>query len=158
MEGIWHILSNSILSGIDLFIPKIRIHTRQFPNSQLRHSLKCLCTLQRKYNKFSTPSNFDHLTKAQDSFQAASIAAKSSYEHSLIHNYATTKDSKIFHYIKEFTSEFTKSHVLPPQLHTDSATASCFKAELFNEYFHSVFTHSNLLYQSCLTSQFPATT
>ena len=144
MEGIWHILSNSILFGIDLYILKIRIHTHQFPNwfdSQLHHSLKCLCTLQCKYNKFPTPSNFERLTKAQDSFQAASIAAISSYEQSLIHNYATTKDSKIFRYIKEFT----KSHVLPPQLHTDSATAvSDFdKAELFNEYFQSVFTHSN---------------
>jgi len=47
--------------GINLFIPKARLHTRQFPvwfTSQMHHSLKCLCALQRKL----TPSN---LEKAQ---------------------------------------------------------------------------------------------
>ena len=158
MEEIWHILSNSILSGIDLFISKIRIHTCKFPNlfdSQLRHSLKCLRTLQRKYNKFPTPSNFDRLTKAQDSFQAASIAAKSSYEQSLIHNYATTKDAKIFRYIKEFT----KSHVLPPnciltpQQLFQILTRLSYLMNTFILFLHIAI----LLYQSCLTSQLPAT-
>jgi len=112
VERIWHILSNFTLSGIDLFIPKTRIHSCQFPNwfnSQLRHSHKCLHTLQRKYKRHPTSNNFDRLTKAQDSFQAASMAAKSSYEQSLVHNYAIIKDSKKFCYIKEFTN----SHVLP---------------------------------------------
>ena len=41
--------------------------------------------------------------------------------------------------------EFTKSHILPPQLRKDSTTASTSfdKAELLNLYFYSVFTQSN---------------
>ena len=38
-----------------------------------------------------------------------------------------------------------KSHVLPPQVHADSTSADTdtSKAELFNQYFYSVFTHSD---------------
>ena len=62
------------------------------------------------------------------------------YEQTVLHNFATNKDPEIFRFIKEFT----KSHILPPQLYNDSTTANTdsSKAELFNRYFHSVFTQS----------------
>jgi len=155
-EEIWYILKSNILSGIEPFILKVKLHTRQFPNwftPQLRHSHKCLRTLQRKFNKYPTSNNFHKLTKAQDSFQTASLAAKSTYEQTLIFNFARNKDSKLFWFIKEFT----KSHILPPQLHDDSSTAdtNLGKAKLFNHYFHSVFTQSSLThptYQSLTTT------
>ena len=144
VEEIWYILRSNILAGIELFIPKVKLHCRQFPNwftPQLRHSHKCLHTLQRKYNRNPTPNNFQRLTKAQVSFQASSIAAKSAFEQTLIYNFTTNKDTKIFRYIKEFS----KSHNLPPELHNDSITANTDldKAELFNQYFHSIFSQSN---------------
>jgi len=69
------------------------------------------------------------------------MAAKSTYEQTLVHNFATNKDPKIFRFIKEFT----KSHILPPQLHNDSiiADTDSSKAELFNRYFHSVLNQSS---------------
>jgi len=124
-----------------MFGPKVKLRTRQFPNwftPQLRHLHKCLHTLQRKSNKHPTSTNLLCLSKAQES---ACIAAKCSFEHSLIQNLATKNDSKIFCYIKEFT----RSHVLPSQLNDDSSTAytEYDKAELLNQYFYSVFTQSN---------------
>ena len=144
VEEVWHLLRSYIISGMDLFIPKIRLHARQFPfwfTPQLRHSIKCLRTLQHKFNKNPSPNNHLQLTSAQQSFHAANIAAKSSYEQSLIHNFVTSKDSKIFRFIKNFT----KSNILPPQVHADSTSADtdASKAELFNQYFYSVFTHSD---------------
>ena len=107
VEEIWYILKSNILSGIESFIPKVKLHTQQFPNwftPQLCHSHKCLRTLQPKFNKCPTSKNFHKLTKAQDSFQTASLAAKSTYEQILKFNFSRNKDSKIFRFIKEFTS------------------------------------------------------
>ena len=51
--------------------------------------------------------------------------------------------------IQEFTDikQFTKSHTLPPQLHFNSNVAKTdhYKAELFNQYFFSVFTRTTSL-------------
>jgi len=97
--------------------------------------------IQNHYNKSPTPNNLPWLTKAQDSFQSACISAKSTFEQSLIHNFATKKFPKIFHFIKKFS----KTQFLPPELHDDStkAVTNFDKAELFNQYFYSIFTQSN---------------
>jgi len=144
VEEIWYLLRSHIISAMDLFIPKVTLRVRQFPiwfTPQLRHSRKCLCTLQRKFNKNPSSNNLQRLSDALQSFHAASTAAKSMYEQSLIHNFTIEKDYKLFHYIKKFS----KSHVLPPQLHNGSVTADSDinKAEMFNQYFYSVYTQSN---------------
>ena len=58
------------------------------------------------------------------------------YEQSLVHNFVTNKGPKIFHFIKDFT----KTHVLPSQLHDDSTTTDTDegKVEVFNQYFYSI--------------------
>jgi len=104
IDEMWYILKRQ------LFIPKARLRTRQFHvwfTSQLRHSLKCLHTLQRKFNKHPTPSNLECLTKAQESFHASHTAAKSEYEQNLVCNFVINKDPKIF-------QDLTKTRVLPP--------------------------------------------
>jgi len=81
VEEIWHIIRSNILSDMDLFIPKTRIRTHQFPSwftPQLHHSLKCLCTIQRKYTRNPTANNFQCLSKAQQSFQSAMAALQQS--------------------------------------------------------------------------------
>ena len=133
-----------IITGMNLFIPTVRLRARQFPawfTPQLRHLLKCYRTRQRKYNQHPTPNNLQRLGRAQCSFHDANVASKTVFENDLIHGYAMRKDPKIFQYIKKFT----KSDVLPTQLHDDSdlADTDFTKAELFNKYFFSVFTKSN---------------
>ena len=144
VEEIWYLLRSHIISAMDLFIPKITLRVRQFPiwfTPQLHHSRKCLCTLQHKFNKNSSPNNLQWLSDALQSFHAASTTAKSMYEQSLIHNFTIDKDPKLFHYIKKIS----KSHVLSPQLHNGSVTADSDinKAKMFNQYFYSVYAQSN---------------
>ena len=84
-EEIWLTLRSHITSAMDLYIPKIRLRVRQFPTwftPQLRHSLKCLRTLQRKFNKNPSPNNHQRLTNAQQSFHAANTDAKLEFEQS----------------------------------------------------------------------------
>ena len=139
-EEIWNVLKCHILTGMNHFIPKVKSRVRQFPvwfTPHLRHLVKCLRTLQRKYGKQPTTINFQKIVKAQSTFQDASRKAKSNYEENLIHNFATNQDPRIYKYIKHFT----KSHTLPPQLHLNHniANTNYHKAELFNQYFFSVF-------------------
>ena len=83
-----------------LFIPKTRLHVRQFPTwftPQLRHSHKCLRTLQRKINKNPSTSNHQRLSKASNlSMLPTLLLNLHTYEQSLIHNIATSKDPKKF--------------------------------------------------------------
>ena len=82
---------------MDLFIPKaieyapINFH----PDLLLHHYLKCLRTTQRKYTTYPTCNNFQWLTRVQQSFHSASIAAESRYEHDLIYNFSTNKDPNL---------------------------------------------------------------
>ena len=144
-EEIWNILKDHILTGMNLFIPKVKLRCCQFPvwfTPHLWHLIKCLRTLQCKYTKHPTSNNFQRLVNAQNSFQDASKGAKSNYEQSLIYNYAANRDPKIYQFIKQFS----KSHTLPPQLHLDAKVVNTDhdKAELFNQYFYSVFTKSGI--------------
>ena len=148
VEEIWGLLKYYItITGMNLFIPTVRLWARQFPawfTPQLRHLLKCYRTRQHKYNKHPTPNNLQQLGRAQCSFHDVNVTSKSVFENDLIHGYAMPpmrNDPKIFQYIKKFT----KSDVLPTQLHDDSdlADTDFTKAGLFNKYFFSVFTKSN---------------
>ena len=143
-DEIWGLLKHYIVTGMNLFIPTVRLRARQFPawfTPQLRHLLKCYRTRQRKYNKHPTPNNLQQLVRAHCSFHDANVASKSAYEDNLFHGYATHNDPKIFQYIKKFT----KSDALPTQLHDDFDLADTdhSKAKLLNKYFFSVFTKSN---------------
>jgi len=87
-------LKEYILTGMNFFIPKVKQIVCQFPmwfTSHLRHLIKCLQTLQRKYAKHPTPNNFQKLIKAQ---WDASKVAKCEYERT------TNQDSRIYRYIK----------------------------------------------------------
>ena len=65
---------------------------------------------------------------------------QSTYESTLIHNFASANDSKIYQYIRNITN----SHLIPSTVHLDSSNAqdNFSKTTLFNHYFHSVFTTS----------------
>ena len=70
-------------------------------------------------------------------------SAKSSYEEQLVFNFAYSNSNKIFDYIHSLTNH----SVIPPSVHFNDqyATSNTEKACLFNEYFHSIFTHSSFV-------------
>ena len=63
------------------------------------------------------------------------------YERSLINSFAYNRNPKIFHYIRNFTK--AKSFPLILQCGTPKVESDREKAEMFNNYFYSVFTRSN---------------
>ena len=60
---------------------------------------------------------------------------KIQYESDLIFNYANHSNPVIYHYIRSFT----KSATIPSTVYLD-ANSDLTKANLFNQYFYSVFT------------------
>ena len=53
-----------ILNTMELFIPKVRLKTHQYPKLftfDIRHSINCLRTLRRKCKKHPSPANLNNL-------------------------------------------------------------------------------------------------
>ena len=77
-------------------------------------------------------------------FEAAeeASAARSAYESKLINDFATTNQPKIFSYIRSLT----KSDPIPHTVYynDNSTTNDKQKTSLFNNYFYSVFTTTNI--------------
>ena len=68
------------------------------------------------------------------------LAAKSNYESKLICNFASSKNSKNFQYLGNITS----NRIVPLVIKNDNIMASTdlAQANLFNEYYHSIFNNS----------------
>jgi len=123
----------------------IKIGPNQQPRwftSTLRHNVKCVRTLKKKYLRSLTENNKTRLQTAEKNLSNEFLQAKSTYESTLIHNFGSSNDSKIYQYI----TNITNSHLIPLTVHLDSSSAQddFSKATLFNHYFHSVFTTSKL--------------
>ena len=128
---------------MSLYIPKMLVKRRRDPiwfNSDIRHQLKCLRTLKRRYRFHSTPQRENKIHQLEDSLQRKLILAKSNYETRLVESYQTSNCSKIFTYIRSISNQ----NVLPSTLYLDDthAISDIEKASLFNFYFYSVFTRS----------------
>ena len=57
VEFVWSSLKNMIYTGMNLFIPKVRLRRYQYPRwftPELRHLCKCACTLRKRISKHPT--------------------------------------------------------------------------------------------------------
>ena len=106
-------------------------HYPYWYNSKIIHAINCMHTA-RKQSK--TPSNLLKIQALESHLSSLISTAKSS-------NLSTQPASKIFSYIRSFLP----SSSVPPIVSLDSHTGSSNyeKATLFNNFFHSVFTHSS---------------
>ena len=146
VERIWHTIEHQIVTAMKLFIPVSKHHSVQHPpwfTSEIRHSLKRLRTLRRKYKFHPSQNTLASIASLEATIHELISTAKLHYESSLISNFASANSSKIYKYLKSIT----KSNHMPPTVNLDSSTANTDfdKANLFNHYFHSVFhSPSNL--------------
>ena len=129
-----------------LFIPYTRFHSHQHHlwfTSDIRHHIKCLHTLCRKFRYHPSDQMAAKVKSLEVLLQEKISSAKDSYESSLINNFAQANNNKIYSYIRNIT----KSRSIPSTVHFDSLAASSNsdKANLFNHYFHSVFTNTSSL-------------
>jgi len=87
VETVRTIINQTLHQAIDLFVPKVRIRTKQYHkwfNSQLIHEANCLRTLSKKYSCSPTDHNLNHLTVAEKSFTSNLESVKVTYETNLI--------------------------------------------------------------------------
>ncbi|MCY3929513.1 MAG: reverse transcriptase family protein [Acidobacteria bacterium] len=143
IEFIWSYLNALIKDAIVKFVPTVPTCYNKQPtwfNSDIRHHIKCLRTLKRKLNKRPTNNNKVKYENSSNLLQAKISSAKANYESNLISAFANNNNSKIYKYIRSLT----KSHSIPPTLHYNSISADSDldKANIFNDYFYSVFTQA----------------
>ena len=144
IELVWSTIEHLIIDAMQLFIPVRKIHANQHPpwfNSDIRHNIKQLRTLRRRYKQHPTHHISCTINSLELTLQNKINAAKQSFEYNLINCHATTNNNKIFKYLKSIR----KSNNVPSVIQFESSTANtdCAKANLFNQYFHSVFHNSS---------------
>ena len=122
------------------FIPQIKIHNNQQPRwftPEIGHHIKSLRTLCQKHEH--NPTAIHH---SETTLQAKISKAKIDYESNLITNCAFNNTSTIYNCIKDLT----KSKTIPSTTTLDQTHVynDIDKANLFNTYFHLVYTTSTV--------------
>ena len=107
---------------------------------ELRHISKCMRTLKKRLSKHLTPPLQSKLTNLKSEYSNKILHAKSMYESQLVQSFAGPHNAKIFDYVRSLSRK--SSIPVTVFLNDLSATSDIEKAELFNNFFHSVFTKS----------------
>jgi len=145
VEFVWAQIKEILLDTIHQFVPQIKIKPNDFPKwftSSLKHRVKCLRSLRKRYTKSPTPHVKERLQTAENVIAEEALAARSAYESKLISDFATTNQPKIYSYIRSLT----KSDPIPCTVfyNNSRATNDKHKASMFNNYFYSVFTTTDI--------------
>lgn len=141
LDSFWSQLKHIILESATHFIPKVKIKSTKNPpwfTSCIRHHIHLVRSLRKTHRKHPTLSNHSKLTAAESILQNLITQAKSDYEDHLVTSFANNNSNKIYSYIRSITNQNT----IPPSMHLDSTSVhtDSEKAELFNKFFHSVFS------------------
>jgi len=108
---------------MNLFIPKIRISSSSFPKwytTNIRHQIKCLQTLRKKYKSHPTDHNFNRIKIAEDNLKNCIQQAKANFEANLVDNFAFFNDPKILQHV----GSITKSAFIPATVFFDDSSAT----------------------------------
>ena len=144
VDHVWSSIKLIIQQAMDLFIPKVKLRSHQFPKwftPDIRHHLNCLPTLRRKCITHPTAHNLSKLLLLESNLDADISSAKSRYETDLIFEFANSNCNKMFKYIRGISGHSS----IPPSVELCSAfaTSDLDKASLFNKYLFSIFTLSS---------------
>ena len=140
INSAWNLLKSILSVGCSRYIPKVKINSHHPPkwfNSDIRHLLNRIHSLRRRINRSPTPYLSEKLSSLELSLQDLMTSTRTQFEASLFKDYS--KNSKLIH---RYLNMFTSSSAIPNQVHFNDkfATSSLDKADLFNHYFHSVYT------------------
>ena len=128
-----------------MFVPKVPTRNANQPRwftPIIRHKVKCFHTLRKRYEKYPTELNKSKVDKTAIELQVAMTKAKSDYESNLILKFAHIHHNKIYQYISNIKGQDN----FPTQMfynnqHTCNDQE---KAQLFNNYFYSVFSTDSI--------------
>ena len=146
IEFIWFTIKSFIFEAMSMFIPKIVLGRHQYPkwfDSDIRHHLKCLQTLRRKYKSHPSQQRKIKINFSEKELQLKMSNAKSKFENKIIDSLQSGQPSSLYSYIRS-------QNRIPPVVNLDNSCAvtDYDKASLFNQYFYSIFTISDF----CLPS------
>ena len=158
---IWSLLKSAISTAIDKFVPLVSCSSRhsslpKWFNQDLRHGIKCLRTLRRKYNVRPTPYLLSKLSQSELQLRANIDHAKTCYESKLINDFALGRNSRIYSHIRSVLQQ----DQLPSQmfLKSVSAVTDIDKANLFNRYFFSIYSSNSSSLPNVSSIPCPSTT
>ena len=146
IEALWLLLKSVISESIECFVPKTLIRNKKEPkwfNSSIHHKSNVLRTLKRKIRRSTTsPSTYllNKIESLTSELETSIQEAKSEYKSLFINQFARRSNYKIFSYINSLTK---CGNNLPSEMHCggkDNTSSIKTKADLFNKYFHSVYT------------------
>ena len=145
LDSAWNVFKQIVLDAASLYIPRFKSKSSPCPvwfTPLIRHKLNIVHTLRKKNRSFSTFSRKEKLDSAEAELQALMSEAKSDFEHQLIDSFAHHNSNKIYSYIRSLS----KQRSLPPVMFFDEDDACTIqqKVELFNRFFHSVFSTPTL--------------
>ena len=125
-----------------MLVPKVSTRNANQPRwftPIIQHKVKCLHTLRRRYEKHPTELNKLTVNKTVIDLQLAMTEAKSNYESNLL---IATHHNKIYQYITNVKGEDN----FPTQMfyNNQHTCTKQEKAQLFNNYFYSVFSTDSI--------------
>lgn len=108
----------------------------------LRHKHKCLQSIVRRCTRNPSETNQSRKRVAEDSFRVEAESTKLSYESRLIDDFASSNSSMIYKYI----GNLRQGSDIPSTVYhgSDRASSDADRANMFNRYFHSIFTVSSM--------------
>ena len=144
IEFIWSIIRQSIITTMHPFIPKVKVKQKKpmWFTSDIRHHLNRIHTLKRICKKCPAARNLSKLQLCEFELQNKFIAAKTNFESDLIQSTSHCNISRIYKYINNITGYSSTPSII--SLDSFEAVTNLEKANLFNSYFHSVFTKSSI--------------
>ena len=135
-------IKSLIFEAMFLFVPKVwHCHDPKWFNSEIRHHLKCLRSMRKKYKLHPTPQRRDKINNSEILLQCKMEQAKVAYETDLIESHQTHSSTTIYSYIRSMSGLNALPSIM--HLHNIAAATDNKRAYLFNQYFHSVFTDSS---------------
>ena len=139
IEGLWCTIKSLISKSCHRFIPLTRssCYPKWF-NSKIRHELHKVHSLHRRAEHQQNPAGVRlTLSMAEKDLQKHILEARASYETDLVNKFAFKNNSGIYKHIRRTLGSFS----VPTVMFLDQLTAKsdCDKAELFSNFFHSVF-------------------
>ena len=142
VEIVWNIIKEALFKAIELFVPKVKVRTKQYPKwftPQLIHEANCLRTLRKKYTLSPTAHNLNRLTTAGNLFNDKVESAKVTYETNLIESLLSQSNPAVYRYLRSITNH--KGLPTTVVFNNTHASSDIDKANLFNTYFSSVFSN-----------------
>ena len=146
VEIVWSELKRIISNAVSLFAPVVKLRkNKSYPKwytPEIKHQLNRTRFFRKRAKLSPTPSNIARIQSEQDILSQLMISTKLTFEANLVDEFAHRNSNKIYKYI----NSILKNDNLPDCMYfgSQSASSDLDKATLFNKFFKSVYSCSDI--------------